>query len=61
MTAMTLPLRRPLVHRAALRLGGALTEWGARPAAQAVSYSERTARMEASREAAARTVPQLPR
>ncbi|MBW8872970.1 MAG: hypothetical protein JF618_12715, partial [Leifsonia sp.] len=45
----------------ALRLGRALTAWGARPLAREPHHVERVARMEFSRDAAARTLPQLPR
>jgi hypothetical protein len=61
MTAVLVSAYRPLPHRLALRLGRALTAWGARPLAREPHDADRVARMERSRDAAARTLPQLPR
>ncbi|MGO4594007.1 hypothetical protein AB4Z18_09310 [Leifsonia sp. 2TAF2] len=52
---------RPLPHRLALRLGRALIAWGARPLAREPRHLDRVDRMERARDAAARTLPQLPR
>jgi hypothetical protein len=50
-------------HRAAVRLGRALVDWGAAPALEVhpLSYRERVRSLERSRDAAARVLPQLPR
>lgn len=61
MTASLLPAPRPWTHRTALRLGHALTVWGARPVRRSSQYAERVALVEASRDRAARLLPQLPR
>lgn len=61
MTAYALPARRPWTHRTALRLGSALTAWGARSAPRVSRYAERVERVEATRDHAARALPQLPR
>jgi len=61
MTAVLVSAYRPLSHRLALRAGRALTAWGARPLAREPHHAARVARIEGSREAAARTLPQLPR
>lgn len=62
MTAVLVPpYRRPLAHRLALRLGLALTAWGARPPARGPHHADRVALVERTRDAAARTLPQLPR
>ncbi|WP_285117025.1 hypothetical protein [Leifsonia sp. fls2-241-R2A-40a] len=61
MTAVLISVYRPLTHRVALRLGHALTAWGARPLAREPYDHDRVARIERTRDAAARTLPQLPR
>ncbi len=61
MTAYVLPARRPWTHRTALRLGGALTAWGARPVHASPQHAERVDLVEGVRDHAARTLPQLPR
>ncbi|OJX81606.1 MULTISPECIES: hypothetical protein [unclassified Leifsonia] len=61
MTAYVLPARRPWTHRTALRLGRALTAWGARPVRRSPAYAERLALVEATRDSAARVVAGLPR
>ncbi|MDN4615135.1 hypothetical protein P5G50_11820 [Leifsonia sp. F6_8S_P_1B] len=60
MTAFAAPVRRPFSHRIALRAGRALTTWGAR-APRPQHDAERVSTMEAARDHAARTLPQLPR
>ncbi|MFP3465161.1 hypothetical protein [Leifsonia sp. SIMBA_070] len=52
---------RPLTHRLAARIGGALTAWADRPFAPEPRHTDRVARMESARDTAARTLPQLPR
>lgn len=61
MTTVLVPVHQTLSHRAALRLGRALTAWGARPPSMLPGYGERVAVFEASRDVAVRTLPQLPR
>lgn len=61
MTAVLVSTYRPLTHRVALRVGRALTAWGARPLAREPHHADRVARLERTRDAAARTLPQLPR
>jgi hypothetical protein len=61
MTTVVVATYQPWSHRAALRLGEALTAWGRRPATSEPVHAERVARMEAARDSAARTLPQLPR
>jgi hypothetical protein len=52
---------RPFSRRLALRISQAVGIWALRNVPRRPSYSERVARIEASREAAARVLPQLPR
>jgi hypothetical protein len=61
MTAYALPARRPWTHRTAIRLGGALTAWGARPLGRSPLHAESVDLVEGARDHAARTIPQLPR
>ena len=61
MTAVLVPVHRPLTHRVAVRLGRALTAWGDRPPARDLRHAERVARIEGARDTAARMLPQLPR
>ncbi|MFF2051624.1 hypothetical protein ACFVU2_08485 [Leifsonia sp. NPDC058194] len=61
MTVYALPAHRPWTHRTALRLGTALTAWGTRPVRPSSGYAERVGLVEAARDGAARTLPQLPR
>jgi hypothetical protein len=61
MTAVTFAAHRPLSHRAALRLGRALTAWGARQPSNASDHAALVAALERHRERAARILPQLPR
>ena len=61
MTAVLVSSYRPFTHRVAVRLGRALTAWGDRPLSRAPFDAERVARIESAREAAAHTLPQLPR
>ncbi|MGO4535472.1 hypothetical protein [Leifsonia sp. 2MCAF36] len=61
MTAVLVSTYRPLTHRLALRIGRALTAWGARPLCREPYDAERVARIETARDSAARILPQLPR
>ncbi|KQR54804.1 hypothetical protein ASF88_08685 [Leifsonia sp. Leaf336] len=61
MTAITVPAHRPFSHRAALRLGRALTAWGMRQPARHSRHAELVAAAEQHRDRAARMLPQLPR
>ncbi|MEY9953750.1 hypothetical protein [Leifsonia sp. EB34] len=61
MTAIAVSVHRPFSHRAALRLGRALTAWGMRQPARQNRHAELVATVERSRDRAARTLPQLPR
>jgi hypothetical protein len=61
MTAIALPVHRQFSHRAALRLGRALTAWGMRQPAHHNRHAELVATVEQTRDRAARTLPQLPR
>ncbi|MGN6426228.1 hypothetical protein [uncultured Leifsonia sp.] len=61
MTAVTVTVRRPISHRAALRLGRALTAWGTRQPAIGPDHAARVAVLESTRDSAARLLPQLPR
>lgn len=61
MTAVLVSSYRPISHRLALRVGRALTAWGARPLTREPRHAERVALVEAARDSAARTLPQLPR
>jgi hypothetical protein len=61
MTAIAVTASLPWTHRAAVRLGRALTAWGTRPIARASLHTDRVARLEGIRDHAAHTLPQLPR
>lgn len=61
MTAITVYAHRPLSHRAALRLGRALTAWGMRQPVRPTRHAELVAAAEAHRDRAAHVLPQLPR
>jgi hypothetical protein len=61
MTTVVISAYRPWSHRVALRIGSALTAWGARPIVHDGQHDARVALIEGSREAAARVLPQLPR
>ncbi|GAA4148915.1 hypothetical protein [Leifsonia shinshuensis] len=61
MTAISVPVHRPFSHRAALRLGRALTAWGMRQPVHRTRHAELVATVELTRDRAARTLPQLPR
>ncbi|MGH1523064.1 hypothetical protein ACRAWC_02840 [Leifsonia sp. L25] len=61
MTAITVPVQRPLSQRTALRIGRALTAWGMRQPARRNRHAELVATVEQTRDRAARTLPQLPR
>lgn len=61
MTAVTVSAYRPFSHRAALRLGRALTAWGARPPSHPSDHAALVAAAERQRDSAARILPQLPR
>jgi hypothetical protein len=62
MTALTIE-SPSWIDRAAVNLGRALTEWGSRHARvhTAPDFAEQNRRVESSRDAAARVLPQLPR
>ncbi|MFJ3392323.1 hypothetical protein [Leifsonia aquatica] len=60
-TVYVLPAHRSWTHRTALRIGAALTAWGARPVRRSTHHAERVDRVEATRDSAARLLPQLPR
>lgn len=61
MTAVLVTPYRPFTHRVALRVGTALTAWGARPLPRGLRHADRVELIERTREAAAHTLPQLPR
>lgn len=61
MTAVLVSAYRPLTHRLAAHVGHALTAWADRPLARAPRDADRVALMERARDAAARSLPQLPR
>ncbi|WP_426623870.1 hypothetical protein ACPPVW_14905 [Leifsonia sp. McL0607] len=61
MTAITMPVPRPFSHRAALRLGRALTAWGMRQPKRQNRHAELVSAAEHHRDRAARVLPQLPR
>ena len=61
MTAYALPARRPWTHRTAVRLGHALTAWGDRPVHASAAHGDLVDEVEATRDRAARQLPQLPR
>jgi hypothetical protein len=61
MTTVVISPYRPWSHRVALRIGGALSAWGARPIAHDGRHDARVALIEGSRDGAARVLPQLPR
>ena len=61
MTAITVPVHRPLSQRAALRLGRALTARGMRQPDRANRHAELVSAVEHHRDSAARVLPQLPR
>ncbi len=61
MTAIIVPVHRPFSHRAALRLGRALTTWGMRQPIRQTRHAELVTAVEHSRDRAARVLPQLPR
>ena len=61
MTAVLVTPYRPFTHRVALRVGRALTAWGARPLPRGVRHADRVERIERTRDTATRTLPQLPR
>lgn len=60
-TVYVLPAHRSWAHRTALRVGTALTAWGARPVHRSSHHAERVDLVEATRDSAARILPQLPR
>ncbi|AGW41579.1 transaldolase [Leifsonia xyli subsp. cynodontis DSM 46306] len=59
--AVSVPLRPPLSHRAALSLGRALIAWGTRHRTRPPTYHQRVDAMETTRDTAASILPQLPR
>ncbi|GIT79216.1 hypothetical protein LLS1_08850 [Leifsonia sp. LS1] len=61
MTAYALSARRPWTHRTAVRLGHALTAWGDRPVRRSAAHADLVDQLEATRDRAARQLPQLPR
>ncbi|GAA1443781.1 hypothetical protein [Leifsonia poae] len=63
MTALSIDRRAGWIDRTAVSLGQALTNWGTRHAVlrSAPRYDEQDARITASRDNAARILPQLPR
>ncbi|GAA2062752.1 MULTISPECIES: hypothetical protein [Leifsonia] len=61
MTAVLVTTYRPFTHRVALRVGRALTAWGARPLPHGLGHADRVERIERTRDTAALTLPQLPR
>ncbi len=63
MTALSIDRRAGWIDRTAVSVGQALTTWGTRHAAlrTAPGYAEQSERVTASRDSAARTLPQLPR
>lgn len=61
MTAITVSVHRHFSHRAALRLGRALTAWGMRQPVRHRRHADLVAAVEQHRDSAARVLPQLPR